>query len=140
MEGLMASVVALDASPSSVLRSLHGAIIDARIAYPDVLHVAVKDSDGDVWELATQGADWSPRDPKLLIGLSLEGATIDEASGEMRFPLSDGSALELKPFKFEAADDPPNWEVITPNGLVLEFGPGLRWQISGADAPASSRS
>lgn len=136
----MASVVALDASPSSVLRSLHGAIIDARIAYPDVLHVAVKDSDGDVWELATQGTDWSPRDPKLLIGLSLEGATIDEASGEMHFPLSDGSALELKPFKFEAADDPPNWEVITPNGLVLEFGPGLRWQISGADAPASSRS
>ena len=136
----MASVVALDASPRTVLRSLHGAIVDARIAYPDVLHVEVKDSDGDVWELATQGADWSPRDPQLMIGLSLEGANIDEASGEMRFSLSDGSALKLSPFRFEAADDPPNWEVITPNGLVLEFGPGLRWQISSADAPASSRS
>lgn len=140
MEGLMASVVALDASPSSVLQSMHGAIVDAQIAYPDVLHVEVKDSDGDVWQLATQGADWSPRDPQLLIGLFLEDATIDEASGEMRCPLSDGSALELKPFRSKAPDDPPNWEVITPNGLVLEFGPGLRWQISRADAPASSRS
>lgn len=136
----MASVVALDASPSSVVRSLHGAIVDAQIAYPDVLHVEVKDSDGDVWQLATQGAAWSPRDPQSLIGLSLEDATIDEASGEMLCPLSDGSALKLKPLRPEAADDPPNWEVITPNGLLLEFGPGLRWQISSADAPASSRS
>lgn len=136
----MASVVALDASPSSVLRSMHGAIVDARIAYPHVLHVEVRDSDGDVWQLSTQGAEWSPPDPKLLIGLSLEGSSIDEASGEMHCPLSDGSVLEVKPFRFEAIDDPPNWEVITPNGLVLEFGPGLRWQISSADAPASSRS
>jgi hypothetical protein len=40
----------------------------------------------------------------------------------------------------EASDDPPNWELITPDGLVLEFGPGLRWQISGADTRVSGRS
>lgn len=136
----MASVVALDASPTNVLRFMHGAIVDARIAYPNVLHVEVRDSDGDVWRLSTQGADWSPADPQLLIGLSLESASLDEASGEMRCSLSNGSVLEIKPFEFEAIDDPPNWEVITPNDLVLEFGPGLRWQISSAGAPASSRS
>lgn len=139
MEGLMASVVALDASPVNVLRSMHGAIVDARIAYPQVLHVEIRDSDGDIWRLSTQGAEWSPSDPASLVGLSLERAGIDEASGEMRCRLSDGSTLEVRPFPFEAIDDPPNWEVITPNGLVLEFGPGLRWQISRADTPASSQ-
>lgn len=136
----MASVVILDASPANVLRSMHGAIVDARIAYPHVLHVEIRDSDGDVWRLSTQGADWSPADPQLLVGLLLKSASIDEASGEMRCLLSDGSVLEIRPFRFEAVDDPPNWELITPNGFVLEFGPGLRWQISSADAPASSRS
>lgn len=76
----------------------------------------------------------------MLVGLSLEGASIDESSGEVRSLLSDGSLLEVKPLGFEAIDDPPSWEVITPTGLALEFGPGLRWQISSADAPASSRS
>jgi len=140
MEGLMASVVALDASPTNVLRSMHGAIVDAQIAYPHILHVEIRDSDGDIWRLATQGADWSPGDPGSLVGSSLEEASIDETSGEMHCLLSDGSKLEVRPFRYEAIDDPPNWEVITPNGLVLEFGPGLRWQISSADAPVSSRS
>jgi hypothetical protein len=135
----MASVVALDASPINVLRSMHGAIVDAQIAYPQVLHVEIRDSDGDVWRLLTQGAEWSPSDPAPLVGLSLEHAGIDEESGEMRCRLSDGSTLEVRPLPFAAIDDPPNWEVITPNDLVLEFGPGLRWQISRADAPVSSR-
>jgi hypothetical protein len=52
MERLMATVVDLDASPSSVLRSLRGAIVAARIAYPNVLHVEVRDSKGDLWRLA----------------------------------------------------------------------------------------
>lgn len=139
MEGLMVSVVALDASLINVLRFMHGAIVDARIAFPQILHVEIRDSDGDVWRLSSQGADWSPSDPASLVGLSLERAGIDETSGELRCRLSDGSTLEVRPFPLEAIDDPPKWEVITPNGLVLEFGPGLRWQISGADAPASSR-
>jgi hypothetical protein len=28
-----------------------------------------------------------------------------------------------------ADTDPPNWELIAPDGLVLEFGPGIRWRI-----------
>jgi hypothetical protein len=53
----MATVVALDASPETVLRSMRGPIIDARIAYPNVLHVEVRGSDGELWCLATQDAD-----------------------------------------------------------------------------------
>jgi hypothetical protein len=130
---------ALDASPVNVLRSLRGSIVDARIAYPDVLHVEVRDSHGDLWRLATQDAQWSPADPAQLVGRSIDDADIDEETGELRCGLSDGTVLSVKPAAVEAEHDPPNWELLSPAGIVLEFGPGVRWQISGADAPASSR-
>lgn len=136
----MASVVALDASPANVLRSLRGSIVDARLAYPDVLHVEIRDAEGGLWRLATQDADWSPADPSALAGHSVEGAAIIEDSGELHLALSGGKRLVVSPGPRESSEDPPNWELITPGGLVLEFGPGLRWQISGADSPASSRS
>ncbi len=135
----MATVVALDASPANVLRSLRGSIVDARIAYPDVLHVEVCDSRGDLWRLATQDAEWSPSDLGQLVGRSIHDAAIDGETGELRCMLSDGSVLEVRPAAIEAEDDPPNWELVSPAGIVLEFGPGFRWQISGADVPASSR-
>lgn len=118
---------------------MRGAIIDARLAYPDVLHVEVRDSSGELWRLATQDAEWSPSDPAELVGNSIEDAEIDKATGELRCKLSNGSLLDVKPAAQEANDDPPNWELITPGGVVLEFGPGVRWQISSATAPASSR-
>lgn len=139
MEGHMATVVDLDASPINVLRSLRGAIVDARIAHPDVLHVEVRDSRGDVWRLATQDAQWSPSDPAPLVGHSIDDADIDEETGELRCELSDGTVISVKPASVESEDDPPNWELLSPAGIVLEFGPGVRWQISSADAPASSR-
>ena len=70
---------------------------------------------------------------------AVEDADIDEETGELRCKLSDGSLLDVKPAAREADDDPPNWELSTPGGVVLEFGPGVRWQISSADAPVSSR-
>lgn len=138
MEEFVATVE-LTASPMTVLRSMRGAIVAARIAYPDVLHVEVKDAHGLLWRLATQDADWSPADPEQLVGRSIKDANIDEKSGELCCTLSDGSLLDIKPAAAEAEDDPPYWELISPAGLVLEFGPGVRWQISGADAPPTSR-
>jgi hypothetical protein len=136
----MATVVALDASPANVLRSMRGSIVDAKKAYPDVLHVEIRDSAGELWRLATQDAEWFPADPPQLVGQSIEDAEIDENSGELRCKLSNGSVLDVRPGgAHEEDDDPPNWELITPGGVLLEFGPGVRWQISEADAPASSR-
>lgn len=111
----------------------------ARIAYPDVLHVQVRDAHGDLWRFATQDADWSPSVPDKLIGRSVEEAEIEESSGELHCRLSGGILLDVRLAAREADDDPPNWELISPTGTVLEFGPGVRWQISGADAPVSAR-
>jgi hypothetical protein len=118
---------------------MRGSIINARIAYPDVLHVEVRDSLGALWRLVTQDAEWSPADPAQLVGLSIEDASIDEESGELRCTLSGGSLLDITPAAVEAEDDPPYWELISPAGVVLEFGPGVRWQISSADAPVTAR-
>lgn len=135
----MATVVALDSSPANVLRHMRGAIVDARLGYPEILHVEIKDSAGETWQLATQDADWSPTDPSALVGQSILDAEIDQESGELRCRLSNGSLLDVKPAQKETDDDPPNWELITPGGVLLEFGPGVRWQISSADEPTSSR-
>jgi hypothetical protein len=134
MEGLMATVVALDASPLSFIRSLRGVIVGARIAYPDVLHVEVRDSKGNIWRLATQDASWSPSDPSHLIGHIINDAQIDERSRKLRCQLSDGSTLDVKPSETASTDDPPNWELISPGGIALEFGPGMSWQFSDVDA------
>lgn len=134
----MATVVALDASPENVLRAMRGSIVSAEKGYPDVLHVEIRDPAGDLWLLATQDAEWAPSDPAELLGGVIEDATIDE-TGELRCKLSGGSQLCVKPGVRESDEDPPYWELITPSGIVLEFGPGVRWQISSADAPVSSR-
>lgn len=130
---------ALDASPANVLRSMRGSIVDAHLAYPDVLHIEIEDPAGKLWRLATQDAEWSPSDPNELVGRSIEDASIDENTGELRCKLSDGSLLDVRPGAHEADEDPPNWELITPTRIILEFGPGVRRQISGADAPAPRR-
>ncbi len=135
----MATSLALDASPANVLRSMRGSIVGARIAYPQVLHVEIRDAAGGLWRLATQDAEWSPLDPEELVGHSIEDAEIDESTGELRCRLSEGYVLDVKPALHETDDDPPHWELITPGGVVLEFGPGVRWQISSADAPVSAR-
>jgi hypothetical protein len=139
MEGLMASVVALDTSPINILRGLRGEIVAARIAYPNVLHIEVRDSHDGVWRLATQDAGWRPADPGSLVGESVEGAEIDVATGELGCRLSGGSTFKVIPGTPGSGDDPPNWELLTPEGLVLEFGPGVRWQIAGAGSRASAR-
>jgi len=132
----MADVVALDASLAGILRSLRGPITAARRAYPDVLHVEIRDERGDLWRLATQDADLLPSVPADLVGHSVESAHLDEESGELQLGLSGDSALTVVPAPREAEDDPPNWKLLTPGGLVLVFGPGDRWQFQRADEPS----
>src|SRR4029077_9746167 len=64
MEGRsMTTKVALDTSPTTILQSLRGRILDARIAYPEVLHVELTDEDGGLWRFATQDSTFEPSDP-----------------------------------------------------------------------------
>lgn len=132
----MATVAAQQASLSSLLGALRGEIIDARLGHPKVLHIQVSDLDGNCWSLVTQDAEWSPTDPADLVGHAIEKAEVG-TEGELRCQLSSGVVLAVTPTELVSDDDPPNWELITPGGVALEFGPGDRWQISGADVAQS---
>ena len=65
----------------------------------------------------------------------------DEEAGHQTAPasLQGGGADRAGAAAQEASDDPPNWELITPGGVLLEFGPGVRRQISSATDPVSAR-
>ncbi len=128
----MSSTIAIDASPASILRSMRGQIVAARIAYPDVLHVEIRDAAGAMWRLATQDADFSPSDPRELVGREIASVEIDPVTGALRCPLSGGSSLDVRPAGDGAHSDLPSWELIAPDGVALEFGPGMRWQIASA--------
>ncbi len=80
----MPVAIALDSSPANVLPQFRGSIVAAQIAFPDVLHVEVRDAKGDLWKLATQDADWSPSDPRELTGRSIVRSGVDGASGDLR--------------------------------------------------------
>jgi hypothetical protein len=136
METMLMAPAVQEASLASLLGSLRGEIVDARLGYPDVLHVEVRDSNGGCWSLVTQDAAWKPIDPAGLIGQRLEGAVVGHR-GELRCELSGGSALVIHPADPASGDNPPHWEVVAPSGVALEFGPGARWQISSADVPVS---
>lgn len=120
---------ALEASPTSLLRSLRGTIVGAQIAHPRVLHVEARDARGELWRLSTQDSSWLPTESDRLPGRLIEGAEIDQSSGAVRLRLSGGGALDIEPNPEPGQDDPPAWELITPSGLVLEFGPGIRWRV-----------
>lgn len=125
------ATVSLDTSPMKLLSALRGTIVAARIAYPEVLHLEVQDAEGGLWRLATQDARWTPPNPGELTGRVVRGAEIDASASTLRLDLADGF-LDVVAEPSEARDDPPNWELITPRGELLEFGPGPRWQISSA--------
>lgn len=133
----MSPTVALDSSPESVLRALRGTVIAAQTAYPDVLHVTVADAAGGLWRLASQDADYLPDDPSQLVGRVVENVMIDAATGALACRVDGSLSLEVRPSAAQAPDDPPSWELIAPNGLTLEFGPGLRWRIAATDSSSA---
>jgi hypothetical protein len=77
---LMYMTVDLDSSLTDVLAEFRGPIVAARMAYPEILHVEVRDAHGELWRFATQDADWSPRDPADLHGLTIVSSSIDPAT------------------------------------------------------------
>lgn len=132
----MTTQIALSASPSSILRGFSGRLAGARRAYPDVLHLEIEDSRGRIWQFTTWDSSWP--DPLLeLVGEPLQRAQIDKQNGVLRLYLGKGEGRDygIVAEHPEHPDDPPNWELLTPDGLSLVFGPGFRWQVSRADEP-----
>lgn len=132
----MTSVSVLNKAPTEIAIWMQGTIANAQIAHPDVLHIEFLDPAGERWFLATQDAEWSPTDPAQLVGHSIESTDLDPASGTLRLRLSGGLELAITPGARESDDDPPNWELFSPNGGAIEFGPGFLISLRSSESPA----
>jgi hypothetical protein len=119
---------------------MRGRIVDAQLGYPEVLHIEIQDAQDRIWRLVTQDAEWAPKDPNELVDRSVEDSELDANTAILQLKLSDGGVLEIRPGARESESDPPYWEILTPFRQILEFGPGLHWQINEADRPKPSPS
>jgi hypothetical protein len=95
----------------------------------------VTDAEGGLWRFATWEADYSPTDPEGLAGKTVVSADLDEPGGKLTIGFSDGTTFTVTPIPDEEDDAIENWELFTPEGLVLSYGPRGRWQLGKATDP-----
>ncbi|HZJ29732.1 MAG TPA: hypothetical protein VFD37_07075 [Solirubrobacterales bacterium] len=119
----------IDISLQSLLDSMRGEIVEARIGHPEVLLIDIIDSVGGRWQLMTQDAEWEIGDPESLVGRRVLKVALDDRAWKLRLELAGEDALVITPGEHLSSSDPPNWEVITPEGSLVEFGPGAQWRI-----------
>ncbi len=130
------TIVTPDTSPAALVSRVRGPVKDARFTYPERVHLEVTDADGGVWLLATWDADCLPTDPVVLNGKTVLGADVGGKSGKLEFRFSDGTSFTVTPDDDEGDDEAIlNWELFTPDGLVLIYGPWGRWRLAKATDP-----
>jgi hypothetical protein len=101
-----------------------------------VLHLTVGDAAGRGWGLSTFDSDWSPSNPASFLGKIVSGANLDVPSGRLTIAFSDESLLTVAPIP-DVEDDELETGRFTPDGFVLDYGPGPQWQLVRADDPPS---
>jgi hypothetical protein len=126
------SVVISDISPAELLDRLRGRIIDVHPAYPETIHLELIDAHGGEWYFSTHDADYSPSDPGVLRGKTIVSVDHVGPLGNLTFEFSDGSRFLVLVEPQEREDDPVNWRLYTPEGLVLVWGPGISWRLKRA--------
>lgn len=126
------ATVTPDTSPAELLRRFRGAVADARLTYPERAAVDVEDDTGGKWHLTTWWAEYSPADPERLRGKTVVEADLGERPGQLTVGFSDGTAFTVTPVVDETKDAIQSWELFTPEGLVLSYGPFGRWSLGHA--------
>ncbi|HEY2052925.1 MAG TPA: hypothetical protein VGH14_03215 [Solirubrobacterales bacterium] len=132
----MDSTVIPDISPAELLGRFRGRIFTASRAYPETIQFKLRDAEGGEWWLATQWADYSPSDPDAIVGKTVVGAELNERSGDLTLTFSDGTAFRaISRPQEEPGDDLEHWDLFTPEGLVLIWGPDASWKLKSASDP-----
>lgn len=126
--------LAVDRSLGEYLANMRGRIVLSAIGYSDSIHLHVKDGEGQTWRFCTWDADWEPSVPDEFAGRKLEAVELDRRSGVMKLRFDQGRQLVITPGEYEDVRDPPYWEILTPDGQSIEYGPGPSWHVSDARA------
>ena len=122
------STVIPDLSPADLLSRFRGVIVDAAPGYPENIHIDLRDAAGDRWGFSTWYAEFSPADPKLLLGKTVVDVDF-ERSGKLTMRFSDGSEFNVRPEPEEPDDELETWSLLTPNDLYLQFRPRDLWTL-----------
>jgi hypothetical protein len=117
----------------TVLSRFRGRVTKARLTYPERAAIDLTDDDGGEWYLATWWSDYSPADPEVFNHLAVTFADLRGAPGELVIGFSDGSTFTITPAPDEGDDAIENWELFTPDGRVLSYGPHDQWGLGSAD-------
>jgi hypothetical protein len=129
------SLVIPDISPSELLEGFRGPIVDAHPAYPETIHLEVRDAAGGLWKFATHDADYSPSDPDVFPGKTLVSADLEGPLGNLTIGFSDETRFRVTVAPPDGEDDPVNWRLYTPDGFVLAWGPGVKWELKRGSDP-----
>jgi hypothetical protein len=129
------SAVALDITPVDLLARFRGVVVGTRLAHSKRPYLELTDAEGGTWRLVSWHADYSASSPRDNKGKSVLAAAIDERSGVLKVSFSDESSFTLTPIPDESDDAIENWEIFTPEGLILAYGPRGRWLLGRADDP-----
>lgn len=128
------AIVISDTSPAGLLKRYHGRVTVAARAYPDAIHLDLIDDEGGLWGLGTWDATYAPSDLTDLLGKTVRSADLDGRTGVLRLRFEDETSFEVTPAT-PVDDEIENWELFTPDGLVLTYGPKGRWQLGNASDP-----
>ncbi len=132
------AVVIPDTSPAQFLARFRGLVTSSRPGYPSVLHLHVKDAEGGLWRFGTFESRYLPTDPEMFVGKTVVDVDLNASSAEMTIYFSDGADLRIVPFSLESDEvdaDLESWWLITPEGLILNYGPGDHWVLKRASDP-----
>jgi hypothetical protein len=126
-----------DISPSDLLSRIRGPVVHAAPGYPEVIHLEVRDAEGARWRFSTNYAEYAPSDPELLLEKTVVAVDL-ERSGKLIMGFSDGSTFAVLPIPLdpqESGEYLETWNLITPDGLSLWYGPRGRWLMRRASDP-----
>jgi hypothetical protein len=124
-----------DISPAEVLARLRGRVVEVHPAYPETIHLEIRDTNDGLWCLATHDAYYSPSDPDALRGKTVVSADLVGPLGNLTIGFSDGTSFRVTMEPQDAPDDPVNWRLHTPDDLVLAWGPGDSWALKRGSDP-----
>jgi hypothetical protein len=135
----MATVVR-NITPTDLLSRFRGQVFAADPGYPEVLLLKVRDDKGGQWWFSSDYAEYSPSDPSVFLGKTVAAADI-HPSGGLTVGFSDGSSLEVRPIPLppgDSGEDLETWDLIAPDGLIVNYGPGERWTLEELGHPPCS--
>ena len=123
------AIVTQDTCPADLLACARGVVTYAQVTVSGRIRILFADHSGRRWGLKSWEADYAPSVDDKPDGKTVTGVELEDRSGILTVKYSDGAYFTLAPNPAVEDDSIEDWELFTPDGLVLAYGPRGRWQL-----------